>query len=100
MSRWDEKDLLIGIWLDPEQLPYMGKRESLGFLHRMLQKHDNCQNDSCDGLTCEFAECPDFGDKKADLGICFWPTFACLCPRLDKLSCLASSFLTLWDIEH
>jgi hypothetical protein len=22
MSRWDEKDLLIGIWLGPEQLPY------------------------------------------------------------------------------
>jgi hypothetical protein len=37
----------------------------------MLQKHDNCQNDSCDRLTCEFAECPDCGDKKADLGICF-----------------------------
>jgi hypothetical protein len=55
----------------------MGKRESLGFLHRMLQKHDNCQNDSCDRLTCEFTECPDCGDKKADLGIYFL-THLCL----------------------
>jgi hypothetical protein len=49
--------------------PILGKKESLGFLHRMLQKHDNCQNDSCDKLTCEFAECPDCGDKKAVLGM-------------------------------
>ena len=49
----------------------LGKKESLGFLHRMLQKHDNCQNDLCDRPSCEFTECPDGVDKKAYLGICF-----------------------------
>ena len=51
-------------------------------------------------LTCELAECPDNGDRKAVLSVCSWPTFACLCPKLDKLSCLASRFDALWDREH
>jgi hypothetical protein len=40
-------------------------------------------------MTCELAEWPDNGDRKAVLGVCSWPTFACLRPRLGKLSCLA-----------
>jgi hypothetical protein len=50
---------------------------------------------SCDKLTGEFTECPDCSDKKAELGIRFCPTFVCHFPSLDKLSCLASSFLNL-----
>jgi hypothetical protein len=56
------------------------ERGKLGSLHRMLQKHDNCQKDSCDKLTCEFAECPDCGDKKAELGICFDPPLFAFVP--------------------
>ena len=53
MSRWDEKDPLIGTWHEPEQKVNMGKRGGV-FFHRMLQKHASFQNDSCDRLTCEF----------------------------------------------
>ena len=66
--RWN--DPLIGIWHDPDQIFNIGKRTSLCFFHRMLQDHAICQNDSCDKLTCELAECPDNGDRKAVLGIC------------------------------
>jgi hypothetical protein len=40
------------------------------FFHRMLQVHASCQNDSCDMLTLELAECPDNGDRKSVLGVC------------------------------
>ena len=43
-----------------------------------LQEYASCQSDWCDVLmlgkrmmlTCELAECPDNGDRKAVLGIC------------------------------
>ena len=55
MSRWDEKDPLIGTWHDPEQKVNMGERGwCFYFFHRMLQKHASFQNDSCDRLICEF----------------------------------------------
>ena len=48
------------------------------FFHRMLQEHASCQSDWYDVLmlgqrmmlTCELAECPDNGDRKAVLDIC------------------------------
>jgi hypothetical protein len=48
----------------------MGKRTCLCLLHSILQEHASCQNDLCNRLTCELAECSDNGDKKAVLGIC------------------------------
>jgi hypothetical protein len=49
-----------------------------------------------DKLTGKFAQCPDLSDKEAELGKCFRPILACDFSSLDKQSCLASSFLTLW----
>jgi hypothetical protein len=54
----------------------------------MLQKHDNCQINSCEKLTCEFAECPDGGDKKAELGTCFDPPLLASVPDwTSKVPC-------------
>ena len=65
-------------WKDPDQVFIMGKRACLCFFHRILQEHASCQSDWCDMLmlgqrmmlTCELAECPDNGDRKAVLDIC------------------------------
>ena len=55
VTRWDEKDPLIGTWHEPVQIFNMGVREQcFCFLNRMLQEHASFQNDSCDRLTCEF----------------------------------------------
>ena len=51
MSRWDEKDPLIGTWHDPVQILNMGERgQYFCFFHRMLQEHASFQ---CDRLTCD-----------------------------------------------
>jgi hypothetical protein len=65
------------------------------FSCRMLSKRASCQSDwwfmlmlgQSMMLTCELPECPDNSDRKAVLGLCSWPTFDCLYPRLDKLPC-------------
>jgi hypothetical protein len=62
----------------PNQILNMGKRTCLLFFCRMLQEYASCQSDWCDVLmlgkrmmlTCELAEYPDNGDRKAVLVIC------------------------------
>lgn len=67
MSRSNEKNLLIGIWLDPKQLLYR-ERDKNRF---SSQNAAYMKANFCDKLKGVFAQCPDCSDKKAVLCICF-----------------------------
>ena len=67
MSRSNENNLLIGIWLDPKQLLYWEMDKHRFFSQNAAYMKANF----CDKLKGVFAQCPDCSDKKAVLCICF-----------------------------
>ena len=64
MSRWDEKDPLIGTCHDPVQILNMGKRGNVSVFSTECYKSMLASNVTGWPVTCE---CPDSGDQKAVL---------------------------------